>query len=388
MKSSLFFILTFLSVIHSTDTFAMGSKRPKPPAQSPAPAPAPVTPAQPTLDFGEKLSSDAVLNSSAQIGPAVDDQQNSSELSLKREAINSDVVDKCMDPSLANGLFSEQISYYVAELINDVPAMVGFIGSSYGTSSSDSAYFPTSLIRHPLCQSSAASLSKTLNKVPEQKTIDKLNRFADEINELRASVLAGDQTAKAELLSSWNRLFSCLAYTESLSTADSSSSFAVAKKVAPTGYRKPAGVKFYEDPAQDAVSRLNIGMYQFTPNASGNIQPCLRAWNALNKGKPACQLGLKSSQSELIKILGSSLQAFNAFCGIHKLVQTFAIQVNTSKSSATHPSNIQKGKFLPQENRCVTPHFQAGRAYNHFGPFQNSTGSNLEKLFSCVEKSR
>lgn len=383
-KTIILMLLTF-----AVQANAMGSKRPSPaPAPTPTPAPAPVTPAKPTLDFGGELDPDAYLDSSAQTGPAVDEAQNGSELSETREMVNTDAVDKCMDPGLSSEQFSEQINYYAAELVNDVPSMVGFIGSSYGTSSNDAAYFPTSLIRHPLCLSSSSTLSQTINKVPAQKTIDRLNRFAEEVNGLRTAVLNGDQSAKKELLTSWGRFFSCLAYTESLSTADSSSSIAVAKKVAPAGYRKPAGVKFYEDPAQDQASRLNIGMFQFTPNSGGNIQPCLRAWNALNKEKPACQVGLKSSQSELIKILGSSMQSFNAFCGIHKLIQTFSIQVNTSKTSATHPSNVLSGKLKAQEQRCVTPHFQAGRAYNHFGPFQNSTGNNLEKLFSCVENSR
>ncbi len=386
-------ILFLVALSLESTALAMGPKRPAPaptptPTPTPTPAPAPVLPAKPTLDFGDRLEADAYLDSSSQIGPVVDDLQNGTELTDKREMANTDSVDKCTDPSLSSELFSEQISYYAGELINDVPAMVGFIGSSYGTSSNDSAYFPTSLIRHPLCQSSNSSLSQTMNKVPGSSTIEKLNSFAEEVNGLRSEVLAGDLNAKKELLSTWSRFFSCLAYTESLSTADSSSSIAVARKVAPAGYRKPAGVKFYEDPAQDQASRLNIGMFQFTPNANGNIQPCLRAWNALNKNKPACQVGTRSSQGDLIKILGSSLQSFNAFCGIHKLVQTFAIQVNTIKSSATHPANIANGKLKPQEQRCVTPHFQAGRAYNHFGPFQNSTGSNLEKLFSCVERAR
>lgn len=83
----------------------------------------------------------------------------------------------------------------------------------------------------------------------------------------------------------------------------------------------------------------------------------------------------------MIKVLGSSYQSFNAFCGIHKVVQTFAIQVNTSSSSSTHPSNGGK----TAANRCVTPHFYAGKAYNHFGPLQNSTGENMNSLYSCIE---
>lgn len=397
MKTKNVLAVVLFSILVSTNVGAMGSKRPTPtPAPTPAPAPTPnppVTPPQsslkPTLDFGEALSPEEYLNTSAEIGPQVDDSQNDNELvGAQRLILNNESVDQCFKESDGHDYFADQISYYAQEMLNDVPAKVGFIGSAYGTSSNDNNYFPTSLIRHPLCLSTSASLSVTMNKVPGQATIDKLNRFANTVNTLRQDVLDGDQAAKKELLSTWSRMFSCLAYAESLSTADSTSSNNVALKVAPSNYRKPAGVKFYEDPAQDAASRLNIGMFQFTPNSSGNIQPCIRAWNALHANKSSCQINQKAAQSDLIRILGSSLQSFNAFCGIHKLVQTFAIQANTTKSSATHPSNLVNGKLKPFEQRCVTPHFQAGRAYNHFGPFQNSTGSNLDKLFTCTLNSR
>lgn len=388
MKTKIFMLTLLCSTLMAADANAMGSKRPKP-------SPAPTTPSQPspsiqpTLDFGPELSPEDYLNSSAEIGPQVDDSQSDDELiGAQRSMLNTDSVDQCFNDEETHEYFADQISYYTQEMINDVPAKVGFIGSYYGTSSDDNNYFPTSLIRHPLCTVSSSSLSATINKVPGQATIDKLNTFARTVNTLRQEVLDGDQSAKKELLNTWTKLFSCLAYSESLSTADSSSSKSVAARVAPAGYRKPAGVKFYDDPAQNEASRLNIGMFQFTPNSGGNIQPCLRAWNALHSSKPTCQLNQKSSQAELVKILGSSLQSFNAFCGVHKLIQTFAIQVNTSKSSATHPSNLVNGKLKPFEQRCVTPHFQAGKAYNHFGPFQNSTGSNLDKLFTCTLNSR
>lgn len=388
-------LITALLFSASLEVSAMGSKKPapapapKPPATTPTPPTTPpVSSTRPTLDFGTRLEADAYLEASAQSGAAVDDNYNSSALMKRREMVNADQVDKCFSDEDEHAYFSDQISYYTAELLNDTPAMVGFIGSYYGTSSNDASYFPTSLIRHPLCTSSSASLGKTINKVPSSSVITKLNNFSSEVNSLRQAVLNGDQSAKTSLLNTWSRFFSCLAYTESLSTADSAASQAVANRVAPAGYRKPAGVKFYDDPAQSEASRLNIGTFQFTPTASGNIQPCLKAWNALHARKPTCQVSTGASKSELIKVLGSSLQSFNAFCGVHKLVQTFAIQVNTNKASATHPSNLVNGKLKPFEQRCVTPHFQSGRAYNHFGPFQNSTGSNMNSLFSCVEKSR
>ena len=392
MKTQLFLCIIALSLTCS-QAHAMGAKKPSTPKPVETPTtPTPPTPPNapsgitPTLDFGPDLSPDEYLNASAQSGPEVDDEKKGSELSGKqRKKINDDKVDKCFSDENSHEYFSDQISYYAAEMLSDVPAKVGFIGSYYGTSSDDSRYFPTSLIRHPLCLSTAASLKTTMkNNVPSNAVIEKLNRFANNINDLRSQVLEGDQSAKKELLSSWSKFFSCLSYSESLSTADMTASQNVANKVAPSGYRKPAGVKFYEDKEQPAASRLNIGMFQFTPDSAGNIQPCIRAWNELHATKPQCLVNQKSSQSELVKVLGSSLQGFNAFCGIHKLIQTFAIQVNTNKASGTHPSNVINGKFKPFEERCVTPHFYRGWAYNHFGPFQNSTGRNLDELFTCT----
>lgn len=389
MKKTLGFAIVFSTSFLISEVSAMGAQRPKAPT---APVSNPSSPSSiiPTLDFGAELSLEDYLDSSSEIGPQVDDFYNDNELvGVSREKINgtTDISkDSCFKDEDSHEYFANQISYYTAEMMDDVPSMVGFIGSSYGTSTNDNNYFPTSLIRHPLCNVNSASLSATIKKVPGQATIDKLNRYANKVNSLRKAVLEADQSAKKELLSTWSGFFSCLAYTESLGTADSASSQSVAKKMAPAGYRKPAGVKFYDDPAQSAESRLNIGLFQFTPTASGNIQPCLRAWNKLHQTKSQCQINQKASQNELIQILGSSLQSFNAFCGVHKLVQTFSIQVNTNKASATAPQNLVNGKLKPYEQRCVTPHFQAGKAYNHFGPFQNSTGSNLDKLFSCVDR--
>ena len=386
MKKTFLTILVVTSIMVPLKTNAMGSRKPEP-AKPPVSTPPtnPIQSTMPTLDFGAELTTEDYLNSSALIGPKVDDHRSDDELSGKsREIINTDSIDKCFNDDNTHEYFSDQISYYASEMMNDVPAKVGFIGSSYGASSDDSKYFPTSLIRHKMCTSTAASLSSTIKKVPNQSTIDKLNRFADEVNGLRQSVLNGDINAKKELLTTWTRLFSCLAYSESLATSDSTTSKNVALKTAPAGYRKPAGVEFYEDAAQPQASRLNIGMFQFTPNAAGNVQPCIRAWNEMHADKASCQVSKTASQSDLIKVFGSSLQSFNAFCGIHKLVQTFAIQVNTTKLSATHPSNLVNGKLKLYEQRCVTPHFFSGWAYNHFGPFQNSTGSNMNELFSCT----
>ncbi len=339
---------------------------------------------KPTIDLGPDLDKDEYLNTSSIVGSAVDFYKGQSELSKARVSVNIDSIDKCSQGTNTRDQFVDQISYFTQLMIKDTRAFVGMVGSSYGTSDNDANYFPTSLIRHPLCLVSKSTLKKTLRNIPSQNTIDKLNILANSVNTLRMDVIKGDMKAKVELLNLWSRFFSCLAYTESLSSADSRSSHNVANKYAPAGYRKPAGVEFYEDPYQPAVSRLNIGTYQFTPNRNGNIAPCILAWNQMHANDRACLIPAGKSQSELITILGSSFQSFNAFCGVHKLIETFAIQVNTSKKSATHPSNFENGRLLDSERRCVSPYFQAGLAYNHFGPFQNSTGDNLEALVSCT----
>ncbi len=381
MKTTTLLTLFFLSL---NSAFAMGSKRPSSGATTPS---TPTTAPVPTIDLGPDLNSDEYLNSSSIVGPTVDQYNSMSELTKTRTLVNDDSADKCFTDNAPHDQFEDQISYYAQMMIKDVPAMVGMIGDSYGTSTNDNNYFPTSLIRHPLCNVSSTTLAKTINNVPSQKTIDKLNTFANNVNTLRSAVLAGDMNAKADLQSLWTRFFSCLAYTESLSSADTKTSVAVASKYAPAAYRKPAGVEFYEDPSQPAVSRLNIGTFQFTPDKNGNIAPCLKAWNKMHPST-ACQLPTKGTQGDLIKVLGSSYQSFNAFCGVHKLIQTFAIQVNTTKSGSTFPTNLENGKLKGAEARCVTPHFQAGKAYNHFGPFQNSTKSNLDELFSCTLNSQ
>jgi len=341
---------------------------------------------QPTINLGADLNSDEYLNVSNIIGNSVDTYLHQSELTKTRTQVNSnqsDNVDKCASDNAPHDQFSDQISYYTQMMIKDVPAMVGMIGSYYATSENDSNYFPTSLIRHPLCNVSLATLKQTIKNVPSQNTINKLNTFANNVNSLRSDVLKGDMKAKVELLRLWSRFFSCLAYTESLATADGAMSKKVAASFAPKEYRRPAGVEFYEDRKQPIESRLNIGTFQFTPDKNGNIAPCIKAWNKMNPGQN-CQVPLNGSQTDLIKILGSSFQSFNDFCGVHKLIETFSIQVNTKSINSTHPSNLINGQLKNAEARCVSPHFQAGKAYNHFGPFQNSTGSNLDELFDCT----
>jgi hypothetical protein len=384
MKKLNYFI-TITSILSTTSLFAMGSKRPSSSnSTTPATVPSVKIPA-PTINLGAQLLATDFLDSASMIGSRVDAYKKQSELIENRTLINNDQTDKCFNADQEPQSFAENVSYYVSKMFDDTNAYVGVIGSYYGTSANDNNYFPVSLIRHPLCLVTTQSLTTTIGKVPDNTTINRINHFSTTMNTLRKETIEGNSKSKKEMLNLWTTFYSCLAYTESLSSADSQKSYSVASKYAPQNYRKPSGVEFYEDPAQSQDSKLNIGMYQFTPNSGNNIQSCLRAWNKFHQDKPQCQQNLKGSQAEMILATGSSLQSFNAFCGIHKMIQTFSIQVNTTTASATHPSNMVNGKLKPFEDRCVSPHFKAGKAYVHFGPFMNSTGSNLSELFSCIE---
>ena len=316
-------------------------------------------------------------------GRWVDDTQSQNELLELRDNSVVSVADSCHDDFENQDRFSDTIAFFIREQTTARKVTIQSIASYYATSTDLNTHTEVGLFSHPLCEVTSSSLSKTVKKVADSATISKANQFAKLHNQYRTGYLAGDTTDKIKLERHWGAFFGCLAYTESLSTADSSSSESVASSEAPSGYRKPAGVKFYTDPYQPASRRLNIGLFQFTPKSSGNINPCLKQWN---QDYPSCSTSA-SSKGDLIKLLGSSHQRFNAFCGINKLLQTFSIQANTRSTKHTHPANRESGGLKPSANRCVTPHFYAGWAYNHFGPLQNSTGSNMKKLFQCVSES-
>ncbi len=250
-----------------------------------------------------------------------------------------------------------------------------------------------SLASHSMCRVSGKSLQTTLGHDPGREVVSLINEFVAHHNEGRERILHA--RSEDERLYGWDamhlmysKLMGCLAYTESLTTADQPASVALAKKVGPKGYSKPSGVKFYYDKAQkNPASALNIGLYQFAPDSKGNLQSCIRDWN---QRWPNQLVSQQASKTELTRILGDSHQVFNAFCGVNKLTQSFHVQVNTTSSTRTHPANVtlnSRGKFAglkPPEDRCVSLHFHSSKTYNHFGPLQNSTRRNLRELLQCA----
>lgn len=369
-------LCVLLSLILSLNSHARGSKPPKPePTPTPTPTPDPVPdpipdpkpPSEPVGNLEEIIKN---------LGQKVDQIHGSSEL-LKIRSTEIGLNDSCQMETRDEDRFMGRIARFIDEAQREDHVDLGGVADIYHVSSNP---YPVSLHSHPMCNVSSSSLSQTLrysNRVPSQSVINKLNQFANKYNQLRKDILNGKVNALQAMDAFWTQFMGCLAYKESLGSADSSNSYRVADKYAPSAYRKPAGVEFYEDPSQSPSSRLNIGLFQFTPNSSGNVRACINKWNRLY---PQCQISTGSSQDTMIRNLGSSKQNFNAFCGVDKILQSFYVQVNATQSTNTFPGNLNKDPT----DRCVSLHFYAGYAYNHFGPFQNTTGTNLNSLMSCA----
>jgi hypothetical protein len=306
------------------------------------------------------------------------------ELRQSRASQSLSQQDQCVPSLKGKSSFADLITYFTYSHFEPMTARLDYIKDAYALPISISQYQAVGLHSHPLCPVSESTLTANLSgrNVPKASTISKINSFVNKANNLRQQMIQGESSAGWELTKLWTRFFMCLSVVESLGNPDSQSSASVARKVAPAGYVRPKGVAFYEDPLQPPVSRLNIGLYQFTPNSKGNVLACLKQWNHLY---PQCSVSESASESEMIKLLGSGYQTFNAFCGVNKVQQMFSVQVNTREASKTDPANqIRQGVLKSASNRCVSLNFAAGKSYNHFGPLQNSTGTNLEKLLSCV----
>lgn len=245
-----------------------------------------------------------------------------------------------------------------------------------------------SLVSHPLCEESHATLGTTLRRSNDltDAEVEHVNAFVGHANAARDAILA-DSTDTLPALRTWTALGACLAYAESLGDPDTSTSLNRARQLLGDEFEKPDGVKFYYDSGHDnEASRWNIGLFQFVLFRGGNIQPCLVTWQA--QGLPGGNVRRDLNVKEMGRFVGSPGQSFNAFCGINKIAQTMTINALTTDPSRTHPSNIVGDRLKPSQQRCVSLHNK--RAYAHFGPLirTNSTtagyASNLEKVMSCT----
>lgn len=245
-----------------------------------------------------------------------------------------------------------------------------------------------SLVSHPLCEESRATLGATLRRTNglTDAEIGYVNAFVEHANIAREAFLA-DPADRLPALRTWTALSTCLAYAESLGDPDTSTSRSRAQQLLGGQFEKPKGVKFYYDSGhENEASRWNIGLFQFVLFRGGNIQPCLVSWQA--QGLPGGNVRSDLDIEEMGRFVGSPGQSFNAFCGVNKIVQTLTINALTADASRTHPSNRVNGGLRPAPQRCVSLHNR--RAYAHFGPLirtsTNTAGyvSNLEKVMSCA----
>lgn len=348
-----------------------------------------------TVSCGNKPSNDSAVNPGTQeegsllsdlwevTANTIDKFYGRAELTKERARNMNHYTDSCHPDFQEMHSFADMQNYFILKHLEDRPAQIDFLSSYYQVPKNINDIYPTSLMSHELCPVTEESLTASLSagKVPDSETIQMLNEFTKINNQLRANLRVKDTYQnKFKYSQHWSKLTGCLAYAESLTTADSAESKEIAARNAPAGYTRPQGVGFYEDPQQPPVSRLNIGMYQFTPNMAGNIQACARQWNSMY---PRCKIDLQASDTQSFKILGSELQAFNIFCGINKIQQMFSVQVNSTEAKRTHISNSKNSKLKSSKDRCVSINFHSTYAYNHFGPFQNSTGKNLKALMAC-----
>lgn len=393
-------LVAFMSSSLSANLAAAMSQKPpatpKPtpsPTLTPSPTPKPVP--SPTASPGREPA--AVAGSitpkdfnvfsevSYPVGSVVDTTYKSyRELLVTRNAPQGHHTDSC-DPMLdSQDRFADRISYAVELKMQPSKAQLGYVASHFNMNGDINTYLPNSLVSHPLCQVTAGTLKTTLSgkNIPGTATITKINTFVNKMNQYRREALNGNRQGYVKASKLWTKYMMCLSYMESLTTADSAKAKEIAERVAPSDYRRPAGVNFYEDKNQPIESRLNIGLYQFTPDAGGNIQACIRSWNALY---PKCAISKNTRSEEMIRILGSSMQTFNAFCAANKVTDMFSVQINAKSAYNTHPANVNaNGTLKAPVDRCVSPHMSVGRSYNHFGPFQNTSGFTLDNIISCT----
>jgi hypothetical protein len=372
MSVKCFLILSFL-LIPLSNSYAFGSRSWPWPRREPAPVPE--TP---------------IETSTQEIGQKIDSYYSNTELLYGRDPA-SHSAERCAGNE-SEDTFIETINKGVKSALVPRRQELDYIATAsydpYNIYNSNQAYNSVSLISHAMCnvdQSSLATILSTSSRaaqMPSSKGIQDMNTFANRYNDLRKKYLEGDSSAKEKVGALWTRFMGCLSYIESLGDADSPRSDNLADQYAPADYSRPEGVNFYYDRGQPIESALNIGLFQFAPGSGGNIQGCIRNWN---KQYPSCQISQKSSTAEMIRILGDSQQVFNAFCGSNMVLNTFFVQANTKNSYRVHPANINKnGSLKSASERCVSLHVRTGRSYNHFGPFHNSTGSNLDKLMRCA----
>jgi len=241
---------------------------------------------------------------------------------------------------------------------------------------------PVNFYSHKMCSYTKETVNEifTEDKRPRQDQIDLMNIFSNLYNQelqiiSNSNAPLAIKKSKLKIKKLWLRFFSCLSHIESLgvpaapithNVANWPISYEISRQTLGDNYFKPPGVKFHIDNQQsNNISKLNIGLYQFSPAISGNIRSCVRKWNTLY---PKHKVKYSQDKKYYALLLGAPLQEFNAFCGQYKVLESFFVQVNTQRKDSILSINAN----TPSDQRCISLHMSKSKAYNHFGPLQNS----------------
>ncbi|MES3036901.1 MAG: hypothetical protein V4736_03260 [Bdellovibrionota bacterium] len=287
-------------------------------------------------------------------------------------------TDSCVAEVANQNTFADRISWAILKRMRPSRARLGYVAYAFGLPSNESTYVSNGLLSHPLCPVSSTVLNTTYQgqNIPSASTINKVNTFINTMNKYRDEAIAGNAGSQLKAQKLWSKFYMCLGYMESLTTADNSSNDTTAEKYLPTGVSRPAGVSFHES------TLLNLGIYQFDPDSEGNTLSCIKEWNDFF---PSCPISTTSTQTQMIKFLGSNFQTFNAFCGVTKLTNMMSVQINTTKARNTFPQNVATdGSLFQPANRCVGFTMNDNLSYNHFAPFQNGSGFTLNNIMTCT----
>jgi len=376
----IFFFIFLLATNSLTFAFS-GSHQsePQPPSTPPTPIASTTIPPNPPIP----PSSDELLRSFVRDElSSVDDYFSDKEL-LKDRSFSGTAhsSDQCIGKTPGDfTAFADPIGFAVSQGLVVSRKSLGGNESAFGVPSDAASTRGVSLLEHPFCPISQQSLTSMLGHSPTSQTLDLAQKFSMRANALREHLISNQPKAREESIRLWSRFFGCLSYVESLTTADTPTSDRIASEVAPADYRRPAGVLFYKDPRQsNPVSALNLGLFQFSPAAGGNVQACIRDWNVVN---PQCSISRTANKDEMIRVLGAAYQDFNAYCGVQKVLQPFYVQINTRDRNKTPDVNWDGSQLKPSANRCVSLH--QIRAYVHLGPLIDTTKQNLAQLLRCT----
>jgi len=339
-------------------------------------------------------------------------KESKEEVTKKRKV--SKFIDKCFkDLKLSRPeTFEQSIKIAIGQLTTpEGNSLSSYISGAYGVKKWNTN---VSLISQPMCETidkkfltgndktkltRLSKISKELVKIP--KEYNRLrNIYLKSVKDKESKEL--QEKKKVEVLKFYYHLMKVIADKESLGDPDTTTSKnnakAFAKHYKVKDFTKPPGVKFYYDKYQsNADSKRNMGLYQFSADPKGNVVPCIKSWNEKFGAKQAsCKLPIskvKKANSDLFKILAASDQVFNAYCGAHKLVQSYGIQVNAgvmdpSKSRRrTHSENLGKDKKLKKgKDRCVSVFALYQNIYGHFGTLGFTTSDNTINVVKSLNK--